>query len=278
MEVVNLTQRSPIKRITDCHIEHLEDTLAVEEPLAIRIRYGAAGSETEKDISVTMRTPGNDAELALGFLFTEGVIRTMEQVAAVRERVDDNRVLVVLGGNEVPDLSAGDRNFYTTSSCGVCGKASVEAIRTLPASMRVSSRIMVKAALFSGLEDILRREQAAFGVTGGLHASALFDPQGELMMLREDVGRHNALDKVIGASLQAGALPLSNAILLLSGRVSFELIQKACMAGIGVIAAVGAPSSLAVALAQQHDVTLIGFVRKTRFNIYSGAQRIIVSP
>ncbi len=269
------TEISPIKRIIDSRIEHTEDLLAVEEPLEIQLRYGPSEAPAKKNISVTMRTPGNDEELAVGFLFTEGIIRDVKQVQSVKAA--GNRVLVVLGENEVPRLQGTDRNFYTTSSCGVCGKSSIDAIRTLSPRRHADNKVLVKAEVFLQLEISLREQQAAFESTGGLHASALFDLKGQLTMLREDVGRHNALDKVIGASSLNGQLPLTHAILLLSGRASFELVQKACMAGIAVVAAVGAPSSLAVQLARENNMTLIGFLRKTRLNVYSGWERIITS-
>ena len=277
MVKTSLTESSPVKRIIHRQVEHVEDLLAVEEPLEIRLRYGPGDAPVDKNISVTMRTPGNDEELALGFLFTEGIIRDINQVSEVKAAATGNRVLVVLHAREIPHLQGADRNFYTTSSCGVCGKSSIDAIRTLPTRQYPGSDVQVRADLLHELEAALRKQQAAFEITGGLHASALFDLNGTLTMLREDVGRHNALDKVIGAALLKGQVPLGNTILLLSGRASFELIQKACMAGISIVAAVGAPSSLAVQLADESDITLIGFLRKTRLNIYSGSQRIITS-
>ena len=178
--------------------------------------------------------------------------------------------------NKQPLLQKAERNFYTTSSCGVCGKSGIDAIRTVSLYKNDADEICLKAGLFYRLDDVLRKQQAVFESTGGLHASALFDLEGNFMMLREDVGRHNALDKVIGAAFLNDQLPLSNTILLLSGRASFELVQKAAMAGIKIIAAVGAPSSLAVQLAEETGITLIGFLRNQRFNIYSGGQRIRV--
>jgi len=233
---------------------------------------------------VTMRTPGHDADLALGFLFTEGIIAGRQDVKGV-EHVSlpcsenrQNTILVTLNEDVVPNLRQVERNFYTTSSCGVCGKASIEAIRTVSAfgaGMRVAgSAEGIDPAFILGLPERLANEQEIFAGTGGLHAAALFDLNGSLLLVREDVGRHNAVDKLIGAAMMEGRLPLGQSVLLLSGRASFELVQKAAMAGIPVIAAVGAPSSLAVSLAEEFGITLIGFLRNNRFNIYSGAHRV----
>ena len=248
------------------------DELAIEEPLTIQLMHGLKGSEIQ-NISVTMRTPGNDEELAIGFLFTEGIVRNGRQVKDVRI-IDDNNVLVSLFEDQQPMLRNAERNFYTTSSCGVCGKSSIDAIKTVSQYNDGFDDIHLGANLFYHLENTLRKKQAIFESTGGLHASALFDHDGNFIMLREDVGRHNALDKLIGAVVKEDNLPLTNSILLLSGRASFELIQKASMAGIKIIAAVGAPSSLAVQLAEETGITLIGFLRSDRFNIYSGSHRI----
>ncbi|MBE9464866.1 formate dehydrogenase accessory sulfurtransferase FdhD [Dyadobacter subterraneus] len=252
-----------------------DDQLAVEEPLEIQVKYNLDGSQTKKSISVTMRTPGNDEELAVGFLFTEGIINNTNQVEnAKTDLFDENKVSVTLAENVTPKLQTSERNFYTTSSCGVCGKSSIDAIKTVSHFQQKEDNILVPANLFYTLQQALRKEQEVFQNTGGLHASALFDLQGNFQLLREDVGRHNALDKVIGASFLSDQLPLSNTILLLSGRASFELIQKASMAGIKIVAAIGAPSSLALQLAEDFGITLIGFLGKERFNIYSGSQRI----
>jgi FdhD protein len=222
-----------------------------------------------------MRTPGNDEELAVGFLFTEGIIQNKKQVEEVNTLLPgSNQVLVSLCESEQPTLQGAERNFYTTSSCGVCGKSSIDAIRTASCFKDIRDDICLKADLFYELESALRKQQAIFQSTGGLHASALFDLDGNFIMLREDVGRHNALDKLIGAAFLNDELPLTNSILLLSGRASFELVQKAAMAGIKIVAAVGAPSSLAVQLAEDSNITLIGFLRNRRFNIYSASARI----
>ena len=265
-----------MKKASFSELLDADDNLAVEEPLEIQLQYGSKDNLMHKSISVTMRTPGNDEELAIGFLFTEGIIQPQNQIAKVKANAfSSNKILVTLGNEEQPALQKTERNFYTTSSCGVCGKSSIEAIRTRSFYVNTKDEIYLNADLFYRLEDALKEQQAIFESTGGLHASALFDLHGNFIMLREDVGRHNALDKVIGAAFLNGQLPLSDTILLLSGRASFELVQKAAMAGIKIVAAVGAPSSLAVELAKDSGITLIGFLRNKRFNIYSGEHRII---
>jgi FdhD protein len=259
------------------------DALAVEEPLEIRLSYYSGGLQITKNVSVTMRTPGNDAELAAGFLFTEGIIKSCRDIARITHDAiacnenKQNTILVELKKDISPNLKNTERNFYTTSSCGVCGKGSIDAIRIVSDfEKRQAEDFIVSADLLYQLPEIFRSRQAAFETTGGLHASALFNKNGELLLLREDVGRHNALDKLVGAALQNNWLPLHNKILLLSGRASFELVQKAAMAGIPLIAAVGAPSSLAVELAEEFNITLAGFLRGRRFNIYTAASRIML--
>jgi FdhD protein len=266
-------------RGTDTHAGR--DVLAVEEPLEIRLHVEVDGRLVRRTVSVTMRTPGDDESLAAGFLFTEGILHDPAQVEDIRPcgpPAPDGRarnvVRVQLRAGTHVDLARLERHFYTTSSCGVCGKTSIDALEatsryTLPAGTPV-----VDAALVHRLPALLRDGQAVFDRTGGLHASALVDAGGRVHALREDVGRHNALDKVIGAEFLAGRLPAHDRILLVSGRVSFELVQKAVMAGIPVLAAVGAPSSLAVELAARTGMTLLGFVRDGRFNVYAGGERI----
>jgi FdhD protein len=264
-----------MKKVSGNELLDADDELAVEEPLEINIRHDINGSPVQKCISVTMRTPGNDEELGAGFLFTEGIIQERDEIAEVSVMpFAHNKVLITLSKNKQPLLQNAERNFYTTSSCGVCGKASIAAIRTTSMYKNEADEVCLKAGLFYRLDAVLRKQQAVFASTGGLHASALFDLQGDFILLREDVGRHNALDKVIGAAFLNDQLPLSNRVLILSGRASFELVQKAVMAGIKIVAAVGAPSSLAVQLAEEAGITLIGFLRNQRFNIYSGGQRI----
>ncbi|WP_184541771.1 formate dehydrogenase accessory sulfurtransferase FdhD [Mucilaginibacter sp. FT3.2] len=259
------------------------DALAIEEPLEIRLEHGAETQRITQNISVTMRTPGHDVELAKGFLFTESIIKNADDIATTTHcfiacaENKENVIQVTLNPDVVPHLQNTARNFYTTSSCGVCGKGSINAIRTVSSfAGQVADNDTVSAPVLYQLPVILQRHQRVFADTGGLHASALFTTQGELLLLREDVGRHNALDKLIGAALGYGWLPLQQTILLLSGRASFELIQKAAMAGINIIAAVGAPSSLAVQLAEEFNITLIGFLRDERFNIYTAAHRVLI--
>ena len=266
-----------IQKISGAEITEANDQVAVEEPLEIQLAYNTPTGRLQKNIAVTMRTPGNDEELAAGFLFTEAIIKNKEAIQEIKQlSFDENHILVTLHENIQPDLANVSRNFYSTSSCGICGKASIEAIRTISYYGHEEDGMSINALVLYHLQDNLKKQQVLFENTGGLHASVLFSLEGNFIMLREDVGRHNALDKIIGAALVGGGLPLSNCILFLSGRASFELVQKAVMAGLKIIAAVGAPSSLAVALAKEAGVTLIGFLRSNRFNIYSGEQRIIL--
>jgi FdhD protein len=279
---VNSSIYLPIMKVHDDETDHSLDSLAIEEPLEVRLQYGPADNRQTRNVSVTMRTPGNDAELAAGFLFTEGVIRKQEEVRSVEYCLiacaenKDNVIEVSLDEDVIPNLNSAERNFYTTSSCGVCGKASIGSIKTVSIYNNDADKNQVSADVLYLLPAILQKHQEVFADTGGLHASALFDCNGELIMVREDVGRHNALDKLIGASLNNSLLPLNKCILLLSGRASFELVQKAAMAGINIIAAVGAPSSLAVQLAEEFKITLVGFLRGKRFNIYTQPQRILL--
>ena len=254
-----------------------DDQLAVEQPLEISLEYTTPGGRTQQRISITMRTPGNDDELAAGFLFTEGIIRHHHEVLdIIQPPAGANHILVHLHPEANPALPSTAKSFVTTSACGVCGKQDIDAIRTVSIYAPEADAIRLDASLFYGIQDSLRQQQQLFDHTGGIHAAALFDLQGNYLQLREDVGRHNALDKLIGSALLCGQLPLNNIILLLSGRASFELLQKAAMAGIKIVAAVGAPSSLAVELAEEYGITLVGFLRNERFNIYSGTQRISV--
>ncbi|MGE3465541.1 MAG: formate dehydrogenase accessory sulfurtransferase FdhD [Pyrinomonadaceae bacterium] len=266
-----------------------DDVLAIEEPLEIRVGLYQDGKLTHKPVSITMRTPGHDGDLAAGFLFTEGIVRSAEHVRRIRHCglkigkgggvidraavLNSNTIRVDLADGIAIDLKSLDRHFYTTSSCGVCGKSSIEALQT-GAEKLTGDRFRVKRDIIHSLPETLRASQDVFERTGGLHASALFNIDGDLDIVREDVGRHNALDKVIGAKFMAGEMPLSDKILLVSGRASFELVQKALMAGIPILAAVGAPSSLAVELAGEFGMTLIGFVREGRFNVYAGSERV----
>jgi FdhD protein len=271
-----------VKKVRDGDAFDKEDALAIEEPLEIRVEYRLAGKCHVRNVSVTMRTPGNDAELATGFLFTEGIVKDAKEIAAVGHcfiacaENKENVIQVSLKEGVVPHLQNTERNFYMTSSCGVCGKGSISAIRTVSSFTAQPDELTIGSDFLFQLPDILRQHQAVFADTGGLHASALFNTDGKLLIVREDVGRHNALDKLIGAALNQGWLPLSQSILLLSGRASFELVQKAAMAGIQLVAAVGAPSSLAVELAEEFNITLAGFLRGNRFNIYTSPHRILL--
>jgi FdhD protein len=252
------------------------DTLAAEEPLEIRI--------DGKPLAVTMRTPGDDLDLAHGFLLTEGVIRTVSDIAVARycDSVDDSgrNTYNVLDLALAPGVAAPvvgiERNFYTTSSCGVCGKASIDAVRTKTSYEPGGDTTPIRPEVLVGLPDTLRAAQKVFEKTGGLHAAGLFTADGELRCLREDVGRHNAVDKVMGWALREGLLPLSGHVLMVSGRASFELVQKALMAGLPALAAVSAPSTLAAELAAESGMTLVGFLRGETMNVYTGAERIVL--
>ena len=268
-------EETPIKKIQSGKETIAMDKVAVEEPLQIELAYSTATGLMQKNIAVTMRTPGHDEELAAGFLFSEGIVSDTDAIANIKQvMADGNRILVSLKENVVPVLANAARNFYSTSSCGICGKASIDAIQTISLYAQQKDALRINAAVLYALPMALQQQQHVFEDTGGIHASGLFTATGELIMLREDVGRHNALDKLIGAALLQHMLPLNNTILLLSGRISFELVQKAAMAGIRMIAAVGAPSSLAIELAQETGITLVGFLRDRRFNIYSGRERV----
>jgi FdhD protein len=277
------TAQVPIQRVSGPSRLDSIDDLAIEEPLEIRLDYSGPDGPEHQSLSITMRTPGRDDELAVGFLLTEGVIRGPGDLREVRPYLPDaphpgraNVVRVSLQDHVAVDLLRLERNFYTSSSCGVCGKTSIEALRTQSPfpPLPEGSPPFFSRSLLHRLPGRLRAAQEVFEATGGLHASALFNASGNLLLLREDVGRHNALDKVIGRVLLDGRLPLRNHLLLVSGRVSFELVQKALLAGLPFVAAIGAPSSLAVELAREAGLTLVGFLREGRFNVYSGAWRI----
>ncbi len=279
-----------VRRIVNGQPEReFDDVLAIEEPLEIRLGFPTNKTTKHRAISITMRTPGDDAELAAGFLFSEGIINSHDQIHQIRhcglkigrgksvvDRVaalNSNTIRIDLNEGVEIDFKKLERHFYTTSSCGVCGKSSIEALHT--GAIRLESgQFTVSSAHIHNLPEKLRQAQDIFEQTGGLHASALFHGDGSLDLVREDVGRHNALDKVIGRKFLDGEIPLNDRVLLVSGRASFELVQKALMAGIPILAAVGAPSSLAVELATDFGMTLIGFIRDGRFNIYCGKQRV----
>jgi FdhD protein len=273
-----VTERRKVIRIRDGAVSARPDTLVAEEPLEIRLNG--------KPLAITMRTPGDDFALAAGFLVSEGVLGTADElqniVYCAGATVDGSNTYNVVDvrtapGVVIPDITL-ERNVYTTSSCGLCGKASLDAVRTTarwPVDDGDSSAPMrLEPELLAALPDRLRAAQRVFDRTGGLHAAALFTEDGELLDVREDVGRHNAVDKLVGRALQSGGLPLSRTVLLVSGRASFELAQKAVMAGIPVLAAVSAPSSLAVDLAAETGLTLVGFLRGASMNVYAGEHRI----
>jgi FdhD protein len=279
-----------VQKIVGNDSEQTEEFLAVEEPLEIQLGYGPASARAIKSISVTMRTPGYDFELAAGFLMAEGVVRDVNDIDQIVYAAENsaptpendsvlpyqprkNVVRVELAPDVQVSLASLERNFYTTSSCGICGKASLLALQTVcPA--RVVNTFSIDAELLYTLPSRLREAQTVFDRTGGLHGAGLFDAEGALLGLREDVGRHNAVDKLLGGEFLADRTPLRNTLLLLSGRASFELLQKALMGGVSMVAAVGAPSSLAVQVARQFDITLVGFLRDDHFNVYHGADHI----
>lgn len=254
------------------------DQLATEEPLEIRL------VSPQKTLAVTMRTPGADFELTAGFLYGEGVVSKREDIQRISYCVDPdvdgeqryNIVNIELREGLSVDLSPLERHFFTTSACGVCGKASLESLglRGYPA---ISKELKVPVEVIYSLPEQLRSAQRVFSATGGLHAAALFNTQGELLSVREDVGRHNALDKLVGSALLSGQLPLDNHIVMVSGRSSFEILQKCLAAGVPIVCAVSAPSSLAVAIAKEFGITLVGFLRGERFNVYSGKERLAIA-
>lgn len=274
------TARVPVSKVSDEGVTSTRDTLAREEPLEIRISTpDPTGVPTDTPVAVTMRTPGHDFELAAGFLYSEGLIRDRRNVSEIRyctgvDVQEYNVVTVALRGPAAAEVGDVRRNFYTTSSCGICGKASIDQVEAMVPACVVPPDRSLPDALVRDLPDRLRAKQHVFGATGGAHAAGVFDWDGNLRWLREDVGRHNAVDKVVGAAFLDSALPLADHILVVSGRASFELVQKAGAAGIPALVAVGAPSSLAAELANRLGITLIGFTRPSGFNVYAGEQRV----
>ncbi len=283
----------PVDKWTGLNAQPATEALAVEEPLEIQILYGPENARARKSISVTMRTPGHDDELAAGFLMTEGVIRDAADIERIvyanedpapggseqesQDNLDSqprrNTVLVELAPGVQVSLANLERNFYTTSSCGVCGKASLLALRAVCPPRRKNTLSMDAEVLYS-LPARLRKIQNVFDRTGGLHGAGLFDAGGRLLAMREDVGRHNAVDKLVGAEFLADRTPLSDRVLLLSGRASFELLEKAAMSGVSLVGALGAPSSLAVTVAREFEVILVGFLRDSHMNVYYGTEHI----
>jgi FdhD protein len=262
----------PVSRVTRSSSTPAADEISVEEPLAITLAQ-AGPHATPTPLAVTMRTPGDDVELAAGFLFTEGIIAAADDLEGI-EQTASNAVLARLRPGIALDPSRLDRHSFVSSSCGACGKRSIAAVRVLRRHRIIPGEPHLRPEVMHRLPQALRDAQSVFARTGGIHASGLFDAAGQLLALREDVGRHNALDKLIGAELLAGRVPQAGCLVLVSGRVSFELVQKAAIAGVPVLAAVGAPSTLAVDLARECGMTLLGFVRDARFNVYSDFGRI----
>jgi FdhD protein len=255
------------------------DVVTVEEPLEIRVEFTRNGARETSAVSVTMRTPGNDFELAAGFLYGEGLVRRREDVTEISYCQSDepqnyNIVVVKLRPEVVFDPDTLSRNFYMSSSCGVCGKASLEAVEVRGCERIPDEGLSLNPGILSGLPEKLRAQQGLFERTGGIHAAGRFDEFGELISVQEDVGRHNAVDKIVGEAFLAGELPLGRTVLAVSGRTSFEIIQKAVAAGIPLVVAVGAPSSLAVDLARRFNISLLGFTRSEGFNVYTGGERV----
>jgi FdhD protein len=262
----------PVAKVVGSQITAANDTLSVEEPLEIRVTTKNGTQSVVRPIAVTMRTPGEDTDLAVGFLYTEGVIAHIDRIKSIKKH-GCNVIEVILRDDVTVDSALFERHSFVASSCGVCGKRSIEAVKTRRNYNLSLEFPTVDNDVVHSLPEKLRAAQKAFGTTGGIHASGLFDTSGTLLLIREDVGRHNALDKLIGASASLGMLPLEDRIILVSGRASFELVQKAAHAGASILAAVGAPSSLAVQLAEESGMTLLGFVRGNRFNIYTGVAK-----
>ena len=254
--------------------ETIEDRVAMEEPLEIRLGYEDAGKRRTRSVSITMRTPGDDEDLATGFLFTESIIRSPDDIAIIKPCDGDNTLRMELEDGVDVDLDRLQRHFYTSSSCGVCGKASLDALHATGLEPLPAIPAQFSRDVLIDTPGRLRAMQETFAKTGGLHAAAAFGSDGELLVVREDIGRHNAVDKVIGALFQAARLPARDLGLMVSGRASFELMQKAAVAGMPLLAAVSAPSSLAVELAREFNVTLVGFLRGDTFNVYAGEERI----
>lgn len=275
------SQSISVEKVRANSARSVTDHVAVEEPLEIRLGYSTPEGRTAKSISITMRTPGNDAELAAGFLYSESIVRSKEDIASIEhigsvapDTGSHNIIRVDLAPQVEVDLGRLQRHFYTTSSCGVCGKSSLDALRVTGAQAQEAVPGIFAKKVLTGMPDALRSHQETFEQTGGLHAAAAFSSQGEILVVHEDVGRHNAVDKVVGTLLMQALLPANELGLLVSGRASFELMQKTLIAGFPLLAAVSAPSSLAVQLAQEFNVSLVGFLRGDTFNIYSAGERI----
>ncbi|MFK7934332.1 MAG: formate dehydrogenase accessory sulfurtransferase FdhD [Saprospiraceae bacterium] len=274
-------QSRNIYRFNNQQLISVSDQITVEEPLEIKIGFGKGKARQQRSLSVTMRTPGDDFNLVRGFLFTEGLIANNSDILSMRyignqlDKMAQENVLLVDLNPDLPfDINQLNRHFYTSSSCGVCGKASIEMVRTTSCYLLNKNHPQIVQNIIYHLPERLRAAQTVFDQTGGIHAVGLFNKNGNLLFAAEDVGRHNAMDKLIGKALKEQLLPLSDDIILVSGRTSFELTQKAIMAGVPILAAVGAPSTLAIDLAEENGMTLIGFLNKTRANIYCGVERL----
>lgn len=278
-------QKRHLFRYTESELHPATDAIAIEEPLEIRLVFlRPGGRQHSQSLTITMRTPGHDVDLAIGLLFAEGIIGRKEQVLHWNHTGDSlapesRENVLTLELDPALDLTPDfpNRNFYAASSCGICGKASIEMLRTISQYYPHTAAPVVTPELLLSLPQALRTAQSVFEQTGGIHAAGLFNTKGQLLLLREDIGRHNALDKLIGAAMQTGLMPLREHVVMTSGRIGFELVQKCSMAGVPLLAAVGAPSSLAIELAEESGMSLVGFLRDGRFNVYTGAERISLS-
>ena len=268
------TVTAKVKKITSSQAEVVDDVVVVEEPLEIQLSFVNSGMRVVRSVSITMRTPGQDEELAVGFLYTEGILKNPEDVEEVSE-LENNKICVVLRDAIKVDFNQLSRHFCTSSSCGVCGKTSLEALKMGNAQPFIGATPILEQGFICEMPNLLRKHQQTFAKTGGLHAAALFNTSGKIQLSNEDVGRHNAVDKVAGSILLDSSLDPAESILMVSGRTSYEILQKSIRAGIPFVAAVGAPSSLAVELANVFNVTLLGFLSEERFNVYSAPERVL---
>lgn len=273
------TRKVDIIRLRQRDLSKTNDLVVTEEPLEMQVLYGPDGDRRRFNLAVTMRTPGDDDNLLRGFLITEGIIRTHDDIACIVRPaggpVANQSITAELKPEVMFSPDAQQRHFYTTSSCGVCGKASIDMVRQVSPFRTISGQPSLKGNVLCDMLDVFRKEQDVFSETGGIHAAGLFNADGNLLMIAEDVGRHNAVDKLIGMAAVKLGLPLNQYVMIVSGRAGFELVQKASVTGVSIFAAVGAPSSLAVELAEETGMTLVGFLKDSGMNIYSGADRIM---
>ena len=267
------TRAWDVRRFEENGTQLFNDVVVREDPLEIRIAFGSSGNRTEMPLSITMRTPGDDIDLAIGFLITEGIVHTVKDIVSA-EQTSENVVVANLHPEFVFIPEKIQRHFYTTSSCGICGKASIDMVRQVSSYRLIPGQPEISYPSLLRMGEILRNAQPVFTATGGIHASALFNVECQLLCIKEDIGRHNAMDKMIGWAATQQLLPLANHIVVVSGRGGFELVQKALSAGVAVFAAVGAPSSLALELAAESDMTVAGFLRDDRVNVYTHAERV----